>query len=436
MKTKLLVQIIVVFFVVVSCSITKGNKNSKSDKVKVVAISTDSLRVTDTLGRSRSGVESFLSNVSKKVKEIDTMVFQGGLKKELDAKLASEKSKLPEVSKLASENLSDSLFKNGSVQIGSDQLDFINKLMLPKPSDTIFLSNIYVTTTEKPISFSYQVTKGDRIFFNIVNVKSPIISKVDIEFIEGKETRYKNGDITKSEKISGDFLIQEDNPLIINVMNDGYFTKYVNSTIKLMVKRVRAKPNLKVSRKIDSITKNVVVTVVDTLFNSSGMKTLSLPPILDITKSNEVHLPVQFDTIPDVVGWGYWVGLSDEATDKYNAIAAKANVVPIENFMKSEYYKTGPNIFLPESANNEIDLSLDQLVEEKVGLNNAENFGFFYSDTISDKHKANLNFINKSMDKANMISYVIGNISLNFSKAEQQKSFAVETDSLVISIVK
>ena len=102
----------------------------------------------------------------------------------------------------------------------------------------------------------------------------------------------------------------------------------------------------------------------------------------------------------------------------------------------SEYYKTGPNIFLPESANNEIDLSLDQLVEEKVGLNNAENFGFFYSDTISDKHKANLNFINKSMDKANMISYVIGNISLNFSKAEQQKSFAVETDSLVISIVK
>ena len=40
------------------------------------------------------------------------------------------------------------------------------------------------------------------------------------------------------------------------------------------------------------------------------------------------------------------------------------------------------------------------------------------------------------MDKANMISYVIGNISLNFSKAEQQRIFAVETDSLVISIVK
>jgi len=436
MKIKFLLQIIVVFSAVVSCSITKGKKNTKGVEAKVVNFTSDSLSVSDTLGRSRIGIESFLSNVSSKVKEIDTMVFQGGLKKEMEAKLAAEKNKLPEISKLDSDNLTDSLFKNGSIQIGSDQLDFINKMMLPKSSDTIFLSNIYVTTTSKPISYSYNVNKGDRIFFDIVNVKSAIISKVDVEFIEGKETRYKNGDITKSEKISGNFLIQEDNPLVINIMNDGYFTKYANATIKLMVRRVRAKPVLKVSRKIDSISKNVVVTVIDTLFNSSGMKTLSLPPILDITSSNEVQLPVQFDTIPDIVGWGYWVGLSDDAMDKYNAIATKKSVVPVESFMKSEYYKKSPVVFLPQSTNDEIELSIDHLVEEKMGLNNSDNFGFFYSDSIPNKHKANLNFINKSMDKANMISYVIGNISLNFSKAEQQKIFAVETDSLVISIVK
>ena len=269
MKIKFLLQIIVVFSAVVSCSITKGKKNTKGVEAKVVNFTSDSLSVSDTLGRSRIGIESFLSNVSSKVKEIDTMVFQGGLKKEMEAKLSAEKNKLPEISKLDSDNLTDSLFKNGSIQIGSDQLDFINKMMLPKSSDTIFLSNIYVTTTSKPISYSYNVNKGDRIFFDIVNVKSPIISKVDVEFIEGKETRYKNGDITKSEKISGNFLIQEDNPLIIYIMNDGYFTKYANATIKLMVRRVRAKPVLKVSRKIDSISKNVVVTVIDTLFNSS-----------------------------------------------------------------------------------------------------------------------------------------------------------------------
>ena len=121
---------------------------------------------------------------------------------------------------------------------------------------------------------------------------------------------------------------------------------------------------------------------------------------------------------------------------KYNAIATKKSVVPVESFMKSEYYKKSPVVFLPQSTNDEIELSIDHLVEEKMGLNNSDNFGFFYSDSIPNKHKANLNFINKSMDKANMISYVIGNISLNFSKAEQQRIFAVETDSLVISIVK
>ena len=274
------------------------------------------------------------------------------------------------------DSLKQKLIDSGSIKIKPYESFLIDYFVPEKNKDTVYLANLFSATDKKgnTVSFEYQVLKDDQIFFEFENKKGKVIQ--EIKFVEGSETRYSYSNLSKKDNvIRGDFIVQTDNLLTLNILKNGFF----KSLIRIKILKVPKNQGISF-KEVDSIAvnKTVVEEVADTVYRIVEDQNFNLSSILDLSNKSNVNFPLLISGIDNLIGWGYWIGFNKRDTERYFKLSQTDPAgEPIISFAKAELTKTRTATFLPKSVNENIKFRFKPLQKETQSLNSSDNYAFF-----------------------------------------------------------
>ena len=329
---------------------------------------------------------------------------------------------------------------SGSIKIKGYEDFLVNILSDQIKNDTIYLANLVTKTETKgtPLSFQYTGLKNDNFYFEIECLKNNSLSElifggIDIEFVEGDQVRYKYFDLKKKDKVKGSFKVINDNPVIFNVTKKGY----TKSALKVKVKKTLGS-NLIVERVIDSLEENhlVIKEVSDTIYHLVDEKQYNLAPYLDITNPHKLKIPLVIDNLENLLGWGYWLGISKSDIDNYSQLYELIFDEPLKLFAKSELIKTSSKFILPKTLNENLKIDFKNNSNDNISLNSTISYSFFKSDSLSTSLKGELSITNNSKIYDYMITLKTVGVNIVKSKVEQQETSYDLNEFINISVVK
>lgn len=332
------------------------------------------------------------------------------------------------------DSLKEKLMTDGSIKLNPDDAFLIDYLRPKQTLDTLFLANLYFPTESRgiPTSFQYEVKKDDQIFFEFENQKSRKVKRIEI--IEGGESRFYHTDLKKKKKIEGRLTIQSDNIMTIKVVRSGFF----KSVVRMKIRKLSKPQSYTIEMVNDTLveTKTVVQEVVDTLFAKVEEKKYSLSPRLDITHLSRLDFPIEINNIDNLIGWGYWLGLSQDDLEKYNSLAENdPEMEPLISFIKSELSISENHTYLPRAENPDVYLQINKLVMDTPSLNTAKNFGYFNCKEASSAQKAKVYLANRSKLYQHDISLLVVAVNVEHSQKEIEKEFYTEIPRLKLTLI-
>lgn len=332
------------------------------------------------------------------------------------------------------DSLKEKLMTDGSIKLNPDDAFLIDYLRPKQTLDTLFLANLYFPTESRGIttSFQYEVKKDDQIFFEFENQKSRKVKRIEI--IEGGESRFYHTDLKKKKKIEGRLTIQSDNIMTIKVVRSGFF----KSVVRMKIRKLSKPQSYTIEMVNDTLveTKTVVEEVVDTLFAKVEEKKYSLSPRLDITHLSRLDFPIEINNIDNLIGWGYWLGLSQDDLEKYNSLAENdPEMEPLISFIKSELSISENHTYLPRAENPDVYLQINKLVMDTPSLNTAKNFGYFNCKEASSAQKAKVYLANRSKLYQHDISLLVVAVNVEHSQKEIEKEFYTEIPRLKLTLI-
>ncbi len=332
------------------------------------------------------------------------------------------------------DSLKEKLMTDGSIKLNPDDAFLIDYLRPKQTLDTLFLANLYFPTESRgiPTSFQYEVKKDDQIFFEFENQKSRKVKRIEI--IEGGESRFYHTDLKKKKKIEGRLTIQSDNIMTIKVVRSGFF----KSVVRMKIRKLSKPQSYTIEMVNDTLveTKTVVEEVVDTLFAKVEEKKYSLSPRLDITHLSRLDFPIEINNIDNLIGWGYWLGLSQDDLEKYNSLAENdPEMEPLISFIKSELSISENHTYLPRAENPDVYLQINKLVMDTPSLNTAKNFGYFNCKEASSAQKAKVYLANRSKLYQHDISLLVVAVNVEHSQKEIEKEFYTEIPRLKLTLI-
>ena len=344
-------------------------------------------------------------------------------RKEVEALIKTKEEDLSSYYENYLDSLKLKLKDSGSIKIKGYEDFLVNILSDQIKDDTIYLANLVTKTETKgtPLSFQYTGLKNDNFYFEIECLKNNGLSElifggIDIEFVEGDQVRYQYFDLKKRDKIKGSFKVLNDNPVIFNVTKKG-FTK---SALKVKVKKTLGS-NLIVERVIDSLEENqmVIKEVSDTIYHLVDEKQYNLAPLLDITNPHKLKIPLVIDNLENLLGWGYWVGISKSDIDSYSQLYELIFDEPLKLFAKSELIKTSSKFTLPKTLNENLKIDFKNNSDDSISLNSTISYSFFKTDSLSKPLKGELRITNLSKLYDYMI--ILKTVGVNIVKSKIQK---------------
>ena len=332
------------------------------------------------------------------------------------------------------DSLKEKLMTDGSIKLNPDDAFLIDYLRPKQTLDTLFLANLYFPTESRgiPTSFQYEVKKDDQIFFEFENQKSRKVKRIEIS--EGGESRFYHTDLKKKKKIEGRLTIQSDNIMTIKVVRSGFF----KSVVRMKIRKLSKPQSYTIEMVNDTLveTKTVVEEVVDTLFAKVEEKKYSLSPRLDITHLSRLDFPIEINNIDNLIGWGYWLGLSQDDLEKYNSLAENdPEMEPLISFIKSELSISENHTYLPRAENPDVYLQINKLVMDTPSLNTAKNFGYFNCKEASSAQKAKVYLANRSKLYQHDISLLVVAVNVEHSQKEIEKEFYTEIPRLKLTLI-
>lgn len=346
--------------------------------------------------------------------------------------------------KIYYENYLDSLrlklLDSGSVRIKGYEEFLINILSNQIKNDTVYLANLYTETKSKgdPLSFQYNALKDDVFFYEIECLRLNSLSEliyggVDIEFIEGAETRLQHNNLSKKDKLKGSFKVTKDNPVVFNIVKKG-FTK---ASLRVNIKKVLGS-NLIVERKKDSIeeTKLVMREVSDTIYQLIDEKQYILAPQLDLTKDHQIEIPLIFDKVDNLIGWGFWVGLNKSDFENYKKLSEILTEEPLMLFAKTEITKSASKFSLPHSTDTNLNVNFSNYSKDNPSLNSTSNFKFFVSNSLNYVNTGKLKIENKSKIYDYLITLKAVAVNIQKSKVQEEQKFYTFDEYINISLLK
>tara|TARA_Y100000385_G_scaffold283299_1_gene339191 strand:+ start:2739 stop:3998 length:1260 start_codon:yes stop_codon:yes gene_type:complete len=361
-------------------------------------------------------------------------------RKEVEALIKTKEEDLSSYYENYLDSLKLKLKDSGSVKIKGYEDFLINILSDQIKNDTIYLANLVTKTETKgtPLSFQYTGLKNDNFYFEIECLKHNSLSEliyggIDIEFVEGDQVRYQYFDLKKRDKIKGSFKVLNDNPVIFNVTKKGY----TKSALKVKVKKTLGS-NLIVERVIDSLEENqmMVKEISDTIYHLVDEKQYNLAPLLDITNPHKLKIPLVFDNLENLLGWGYWVGISKSDIDNYSQLYELIFDEPLKLFAKSELIKTSSKFTLPKTTNENLKIDFKNNSNDNISLNSTISYSFFKTDSLSNPLKGELRITNLSKLYDYMITLKTVGVNIVKSKVQEEETTYKLNEYINISVIK
>ncbi|MDG2108488.1 MAG: hypothetical protein P8J71_00910 [Flavobacteriaceae bacterium] len=361
-------------------------------------------------------------------------------RKEVEALIKTKEEDLSSYYENYLDSLKLKLKDSGSVKIKGYEDFLINILSDQIKNDTIYLANLVTKTETKgtPLSFQYTGLKNDNFYFEIECLKHNSLSEliyggIDIEFVEGDQVRYQYFDLKKRDKIKGSFKVLNDNPVIFNVTKKGY----TKSALKVKVKKTLGS-NLIVERVIDSLEENqmMVKEISDTIYHLVDEKQYNLAPLLDITNPHKLKIPLVIDNLENLLGWGYWVGISKSDIDNYSQLYELIFDEPLKLFAKSELIKTSSKFTLPKTTNENLKIDFKNNSNDNISLNSTISYSFFKTDSLSNPLKGELRITNLSKLYDYMITLKTVGVNIVKSKVQEEETTYKLNEYINISVIK
>lgn len=361
-------------------------------------------------------------------------------KREAEALLKSEKKDLEEYYKNYLDSIKIKLLDSGKVKIKGYEDFLVDILSDQIENDTVYLANLYTETDNKgtPLSFQYDALQNDIFFFEIecmrLNTLSGLVfGGVDIEFLEGSQTRFQHFNLSKADKVNGSFKVIADNPVVLNIVKKGY----TKASLKVTIKKVLG-ANLIVERTKDSVeeVKTVIREVSDTLYHLIDEKQYSLAPQLDLTKGHEIEVPLIVDELDNVIGWGFWVGLNQSDSKNYERLSELLASEPLALFAKTELTKTASPFSLPHSEEDNLNINFSNYSKDTLSLNSLDTYQFFKTDSLADKNKGKLTIKNKSKLYNYLITLKTIAVNIKKSKVQEEQTTYKRNEYINISLLE
>ena len=370
----------------------------------------------------------------------DTDISNNKFKREAEALLKSEKKDLEEYYKNYLDSIKIRLLDSGYIKIKKYEAFLVDILSDQMENDTIFLANLFTETNNKgiPLSFQYDAQQNDIFLFEIEcmrlnSLSGLVFGGVDVEFLEGSQTRFQHFDISKAEKVSGSFKVISDNPVVFNIIKKGYS----KALLKVSIKKVLG-ANLIVEHIKDSVqqVKTVIREVSDTLYHLVDEKQYSLAPQLDLTKGHEIEVPVIIDKIENVIGWGFWIGLNQSDSKNYEKLSELLAEEPLALFAKAELTKKASPFSLPHSEEDYLNINFSNHSKDTLSLNSFDTYQFFKTDSLADPNKGRLTIQNKSKLFDYLITLKTIAVNIKKSKVQEEQITYKRNEYINISLLK
>jgi hypothetical protein len=361
-------------------------------------------------------------------------------RKEVEALIKTKEEDLSSYYENYLDSLKLKLKDSGSIKIKGYEDFLVNILSDQIKNDTIYLANLVTKTETKgtPLSFQYTGLKNDNFYFEIECLKNNGLSElifggIDIEFMEGDQVRYQYFDLKKRDRIKGSFKVLNDNPVIFNVTKKGY----TKSALKVKVKKTLGS-NLIVERVIDSLEENqmVIKEVSDTIYHLVDEKLYNLAPLLDITNPHKLKIPLVIDNLENLLGWGYWVGISKSDIDNYSQLYELIFDEPLKLFAKSELIKTSSKFTLPKTLNENLKIDFKNNSSDSISLNSTISYSFFKTDSLSKPLKGELRITNLSKLYDYMITLKTVGVNIVKSKVQEEETTYKLNEYINISVIR
>ena len=319
------------------------------------------------------------------------------------------------------------LVSEKEVLIDFEERELYDNLLYKNLKDTTFLTNIYMKTPTdgSPVSYQYNVLKDDEIYFSFENIGKRSIDEISI--LEGDTYRFVKQRFPKKSKEQGKIRIINDNPLTLNITNNGFFKNkgLFGSSLKISLKKV-SPLDIKYEEVYDSVpSEKVVIKVLnDTIYNSFYDESLILKPILDITGKSELRVPLDIDPEgKELIGWGYWVSLNPFNTIDW--FSNKDN--DLINFAKQEFFNSDEKISLQNSVNDNIKLKVNNISLDVRTPNYSGNYALYESDKKIDKPHRRAEVVLRNFSNIYSYNIKLGLVSVFFKEREvHQKSEVYE----------
>jgi hypothetical protein len=180
----------------------------------------------------------------------------------------------------------------------------------------------------------------------------------------------------------------------------------------------------------------VVKEVSDTLYHLVDEKQYTLASVLDITNIHQLKIPLIVDDLDNLLGWGYWIGLSSSDAVEYSRLHELEFEDPLKLFAKSELLKTSSSFTLPKTFDQNVRIDFKKNSDDNPSLNSTDTYSFYRSDSLSNELKGELKITNLSKLYDYMITLKMVGVNIVKSKVEEEETNYMLNEFINISVVK
>lgn len=340
---------------------------------------------------------------------------------------------------LSSDLIIEKLLKNKSVIIDYDKKDLAENLNLENFNDTIVIGYLDVLspTGGVPLIYSYDVKKGDQVFFNVKNESRNRLKKIEIK--ESDFTRFIAQDFKKSDSVNSSFTIRDDGPISVEVSNDSKIKNlgFFKSRIKIELKKLSSF-RLKKETFYDTISRKrkIVQVQYDTIFKIQDENQIFLGSKRNFSESNNSKFSLRIPIEENVISYTYWLGL--QSKDSIPDTEVKDNPLYIYSKNEINRKKTEEGVIsLLKSTNDDIKLNFTKHTFDRRGLNFSRNLATFIVDNEFTKElaeKAEIEIINLSTVNDYRINFISCYLSLEPKNVEIEEEYLEIRKKIKLSI--
>tara|TARA_B100001564_G_C20669649_1_gene685560 strand:- start:5759 stop:7021 length:1263 start_codon:yes stop_codon:yes gene_type:complete len=367
-----------------------------------------------------------LNNIFSSESKIDIINSKANLSRPIVSEKIIQNQKISIKSSDFVDSIRNQLLVNKEVRLEYKNADILSKIKFNDFQDTIDLAdiNVFSPVGGVPLVYTYEVKKGDKIFYEIRNFSSKKLKSIEVK--EGDFSRFVKQNLNKKDFIKSSFVVTSDNTLTIEIKNDDFIKNLglLKSSIRIVIKKLT---NISLNSEIiyDTIftKKKVMETKFDTIIKIEANKKINLASKQNIINNNKYTFPLIVNTKDSLIAYSYWIGLNKN--DSLQIDDVRSN--PLSNFSLNELnnQKTETkDMELLFSENKDLSFRFENYTLDRRSLNLSDNYSVFRVDnpyTMSLVKKGLVKIENNSTLYDYDIQFVSFSISLVPSRFEVEK---------------